>query len=364
MTRKTSNPARSPLSMPLDPPDTETSVLTEVVLPALVEPTGLLIRSRPLPMPGRGQVLVRMEATGVSFAEQLMRRNRYPGQPKFPFVPGYDMVGTVAAVGAGVDPSVLGTRVAAVTKTGGWASHQLIDASDLLPVDGSLDPVEVETLLLNGITAWQMLHRRAQIRDGQTILIHGANGGVGSVLVELAHYAGVRVIGTAAPRHHPALATAGVVPLDYHNADLAAAVRSVAPNGVDAIFDHLGIASARQSFRLLAPGGTLVCYGNATGLNDTDSVIFTITRLLARLQAYNLAPNGRRAGFYNFWAGRSTSPRAFRTRLRHDLNEVLALLADGVITPQIAGRFRLTDAAAALQLVESRTTRGKVILTP
>ncbi len=338
--------------------------LTEIVLPAVVAPTGLVNRTRPVPVPGRKQVLVRMLATGVSFAEQQMRRNRYPGQPKFPFVPGYDLVGTVEAVGADVDPAVAGTRVAAVTKTGGWASHRLVDVADLLPVDGALDPVAVEALLLNGITAWQLLHRRARVREGQTILVHGANGGVGSVLVELARHAGVRVIGTAAPRHHPALAAAGVLPLDYHDADLAAAVRAAAPDGVDAVFDHLGIASARQSFRLLAPGGTLVCYGNATGLEDTDNVIITITRLLARLQAYHLAPNGRRAGFYNFWAGRGTRPRAFRTRLRQDLTEVLALLADGVITPQIAARFRLTEAAAALQLAESRTTRGKVVLTP
>src|ERR1700712_920079 len=93
---------------------------TEIVLPGIVEPAGLQIRRREIAAPASGQALVRVEATGVSFAEQGMRRGRYPGQPTFPFVPGYDLVGVVAAVGAGTDPALVGTRVAALTKTGGW----------------------------------------------------------------------------------------------------------------------------------------------------------------------------------------------------------------------------------------------------
>src|SRR6187551_2771975 len=96
------------------------NMLTEIVLPGVVDPEGLQVARRPLPTPAAGQALVRMEATGVSFAEQQMRRGRYYDQPPYPFVPGYDLVGTVAAVGAGVDGGLTGRRVAAVTKTGGW----------------------------------------------------------------------------------------------------------------------------------------------------------------------------------------------------------------------------------------------------
>jgi NADPH:quinone reductase-like Zn-dependent oxidoreductase len=150
------------MSAPVAPPAT----LTEVVLPGVTEPDGLVVRQRPVPVPGKGQALVEMLATGVSFAENSMRRNRYPGQPKFPFVPGYDLVGTVAAVGPGADPALVGQRVAAVTKTGGWSTHILLDARDLVPVPGHLEPAEVETVLLNGITAEQMLHRKARVRRG------------------------------------------------------------------------------------------------------------------------------------------------------------------------------------------------------
>src|SRR5215471_2262955 len=173
-----------------------TEQLTEIVLPGVVAPDGLQVRTAEVPAPAAGQAVIRMEATGVSFAEQQMRRGRYYDQPPFPFVPGYDVVGTVAAVGDGADPALAGQRVAALTKVGGWASHVVVDAADAVPVPAGLDPAAAETVVLNGITAWQMLHRKARVRAGQTVLVHGANGGVGSVLVQLALAAGVRVIGT------------------------------------------------------------------------------------------------------------------------------------------------------------------------
>ncbi|GAB3873647.1 hypothetical protein GCM10029964_014260 [Kibdelosporangium lantanae] len=107
-----------------------------------------------------------MDATGVSFAEQQMRRGKYYDQPAFPFVPGYDIVGTVTTVGPDVDASMVGRRYAAVTKVGGWASHVLIDAADLVPVPDAVPAVAAETVLVNGITAWQMLHRIARVQTG------------------------------------------------------------------------------------------------------------------------------------------------------------------------------------------------------
>ena len=136
---------------------TSTPMLTEIVLPGLVGPESLSINQRPVPTPGEGQALVEMLATGVSFAEKGMRRNRYPGQPKFPFVLGYDLVGVVTDVGAKVDPALIGQRVAAVMKTGAWSTHCLVNARDLVPVPDGLDAGEAETLVVNGITAWQML---------------------------------------------------------------------------------------------------------------------------------------------------------------------------------------------------------------
>ncbi|MEV6197881.1 medium chain dehydrogenase/reductase family protein [Streptomyces sp. NPDC051920] len=338
--------------------------LVEVVLPGKVEPEGLEIRHGAVPVAGPGQVVVRMEATGVSFAEQQMRRGRYYDQPPFPFVPGYDLVGTVLATGPGVDPALAGTRVAALLKVGGWASHVCVEAADVVPVPDGIGAAEAETVVVNGITAWQMLHRKARIRAGGTVLVHGANGGVGSVLVQLARAVGAEVIGTASARHHDALREQGVVPVDYRAGDVAARVRELAPGGVDAVFDHVGGRSAVDSWRLLAPGGTLVSYGSASTMDDTGSKQWPVLKLLGRVWLWNALPNGRHAYFFNIWAGRALSRTRFRARLRADLTQVFGALQRGDVTARIAARLPLTEAAEALRLAESGTVAGKVVLNP
>src|SRR3954471_8199417 len=167
----------------------------EIELPGVGEPETLRLRTRELPPVQPGQALVRVEASGVSFAEQQMRRGEYYDQPAFPFVPGYDLVG--------VDES--GRRVAALTKVGGWADHVILDRADLVPVPDGLGPEAVETVIVNGVTAWRMLHRSAKVRRGQTIVVLGAAGGVGTVLVQLARHAGIAVIGTAGPKQQERL---------------------------------------------------------------------------------------------------------------------------------------------------------------
>ncbi|CAM5608278.1 NADP-dependent oxidoreductase OS=Streptomyces alboniger OX=132473 GN=CP975_06760 PE=4 SV=1 [Streptomyces alboniger] len=341
-----------------------TTELVEVVLPGRVEPEGLEFRRGAVPVPGAGQVVVAMEATGVSFAEQQMRRGRYYDQPPFPFVPGYDLVGTVLTAGPGVPPPLIGSRVAALTKTGGWASHVLLDAADVVEVPAGLAAATAETAVVNGVTAWQMLHRKARVRAGRTILVHGANGGVGSLLVQLALAAGAHVIGTASARHHEALRRLGVEPVDYRTEDVPRRVRELAPGGVDAVFDHVGGRGVVDSWRLLAPGGTLVSYGSAATRDDTGSKQWPVLRILGRVWLWNSLPNGRRAYFYNVWAGRAFGKDRFRARLRADLTRVLAALDRGEITASIAAELPLARVAEALRLAESGTVSGKVVLTP
>jgi NADPH2:quinone reductase len=337
----------------------------EIVLPGIVEPDGLIVRRREIPHAAAGQALIRVEASGVSFAEQGMRRGRYPGQPKFPFVPGYDLVGTITAVGSGVDDTLIGTRVAALTKTGGWATHVALQADHLVPVPAGVGPIEAETVVVNGLTAWGLLHRKARVRPGQTILVHGANGGVGTVLIQLARHAGVHVIGVASPRHHDALRALGVEPVDYADlAALVARVRELAPGGVDAVFDNIGGATLRRSWQLLAPKGTLVSYAISAAAQGTGALVPQFVALLARLAVWNALPNGRGASFYDVWSGRRLRPARFWARLHQDLSAVLGLMADGVLTAEIGAQFPLTEVSAAMRLAESHTVRGKVVLVP
>src|SRR4051812_27284907 len=212
---------------------------TRVVLPGIVEPSGLVITAGPVLEPGRGQLLVAVEATGISYAEQAMRKGRYFGQPAFPFTPGYDLVGRVLEAGPDSDPGLVGRRVATMTKTGAWAGHVVVAARDSVTVPDGVTSEDAETVVVNGVTAWQMLHRAAQVKPGQTILVFGANGGVGGILIQLAQRQGVRVIGAASSRHHAALRASGVIPLDYNDPNLPASVRAIAPAGVDAVFDNI-----------------------------------------------------------------------------------------------------------------------------
>ncbi|MEV0780687.1 medium chain dehydrogenase/reductase family protein [Streptomyces sp. NPDC050428] len=339
------------------------ALMTEVVLPGIVEPAGLQVRQRPVPVPGPEQVLLVMEASGVSFAEQQMRRGKYYDQPPYPFTPGYDVVGTVAAVGAGGDTALVGRRFAVLTKTGGWASHLLVPAAELVEVPAGVDAGQAETLVVNGITAMRMLHRIARVKSGQTVFVLGANGGVGSTLVQLARRAGARVIGTASLRHQETVRELGAIPIDYRTPDLTAEVRKIAPDGVDAVFDHIGGEGIVASFGLLAPGGTLVSYGTASTRDAQGSSKLPVLKLIARLQLWNALPNGKSAHFFNIWAGKRRAD-AFQARLDADLTEVLTLLADGAVKPQVAARLPLSQAAEAMTLAESGTVTGKVVLVP
>ncbi|MDT8915240.1 medium chain dehydrogenase/reductase family protein [Amycolatopsis sp. PS_44_ISF1] len=342
---------------------TSNAQLTRVVLPGQVDVDGFVVERGPVPSPGAGQVLVELEASGVSFAEQQMRRGRYYDQPPFPFVPGYDLVGTVLALGEGAEPSLLGQRVAALVKVGGWASHVVLDADKLIPVPDGISAVDAETVVINGITAWQLLHRSARVHAGQTILVHGANGGVGSTLVQLARVAGVKVIGTASVRHHESLAEQGVIPIDYRTEDVPARVRELAPDGVDAVFDHIGGRSVIDSWKLLGRGGSLVAYGSASTKDYTGSKQWPVLKLVLRLALWNAWPNGRRASFYNVWAGvRNTG--AFYGRLRDDLAEVFALMSSGEVTAKTAAVLPFERITEAMRLAESGTVAGKIVLTP
>jgi len=335
----------------------------EVVLPGRVAPEGLVVRRVPVQPPKPGNVVLEMEATGVSFAEQQMRRGKYYDQPAFPFVPGYDLVGTVRTVGGGVDSDLVGRRFAAITKIGSWASSVEVNALDLMPIADGFDPVQVEALTVNGITAWQMLHQVAAVGAGATIVVLGANGGVGSTLVQLARHAGIRVIGAASTRHHELVRHLGAEPVDYRSSAMYERIRELAPDGVDAVFDHVGGANLARSWGLVRRGGILVSYGTASTKNDAGSSQLPILALFGRLILWNLLPNGKRTHFYNLWAGRRRAER-FRADKNKALSSVVKLLASGDLTPNIAARFPLTEASEAMTLAESGTLAGKVILLP
>lgn len=330
----------------------------EIVLTGQGGPEKLRIDSTDSPMPGKGEVRVRVVASGVSFAEVQMLARRYPMQPKYPFVPGYDLVGEVTTVGQDVSGVAVGDRVAALTVTGAWRTHVVVRADRVVPVPPSLDAGVAAAATMNGVTALQMVHERAAVRAGQTVLVHGASGGVGTLLVQLAVAAGARVLGTASAAKHDAVSALGAEPIDYRTEDVAARVRELAPGGVDAVFDHLGGDSLRQSYALLADGGVLINYGSATTLRDDDHWVMPYLRTIRRFAGWGVArlfgrARGRRAMFYYVKAGPA---------FNRSLAEVYRLVADGKLTPPIEQRLPLERAAEGLELLLAGKVTGKIVL--
>jgi NADPH:quinone reductase-like Zn-dependent oxidoreductase len=333
-----------------------TAVATEIIMPHEGGPEVLEVLRREPPRPTVGEALVRVEATGVSFAEVQMLRGRYFNQPKFPFVPGYDLVGTVTEIGEGVDGELLDQRVAALTETGAWAEHVVLDAKKLSLVPEGIDPPEAVAVVTNGVTAWQMLYRAARVRAGQTVLVHGAAGGVGTLLVQLARLGGAQVIGTASAAKQEAVRALGAIAVDYRNEDVLARVREIAPAGVAAVFDHVGGSGLVDSWRMLGRGGTLVSYGVASALDDRGHRLRPFLPIVGRILLWNALPNGRRATFYYV--------KRWPKHFREDLKRVFALLAEGEIDARVARRLPLEKATEALALLASGKVSGKVVLMP
>src|SRR5215469_3638320 len=208
-----------------------------VVITGVGGPEVLKLVEEELPTPGPREVRVKVLAAGVAFADVLMRHKLYPAAPPFPFAPGYDIVGEIDAIGDGIGEFQLRQRVAALTMVGGYSQYTLVPAAHLVPVPGRVDPAEAVSLVLNYVTAYQMLHRIAALRAGQTVLIHSAAGGVGTSALQLGKIAGLNMFGTASQPKHDLVSALGAVPIDYRSENFVQRIRQLVPEGLDCVLD-------------------------------------------------------------------------------------------------------------------------------
>lgn len=307
----------------------------------------------PLRDPAPGEARVRVRACGVGATDITMRRGYYPFAPKIPFVPGYDVVGEVDAVGDGVTGVAAGDRVAALTVHGGYAEYLYRGAEELVKVPAGLDDAEVVALILNYATAYQMIHRVAAQRAGESALVTGANGGVGQALLELLRVHGVSAIGAAGARAHELVRALGATPIEGRAAPIDEGVRAIRPEGVDAAYDALGGRFVGQCIRATRKGGWVVGYGfsatdnSALGAARGFGALYVKARLL-----------GRRGAFYGITARYRKDPRPFL----EDLPKLFALLAEGKLRPRIAARLPLLDARRGNELQERGGVDGKIVL--
>jgi NADPH2:quinone reductase len=323
------------------------------------------------PQPGPGEVRVRVLAAGVSFTDALIRAGTYVGGPTPPFTPGYELVGVVEQLGPGCSRLRPGDRIGALTVWGADAERVCVPERYAVDVPEDLDPAEVVSLVFPYMTAYQMLHRTARVQRGETVLVHGAAGRVGTAALELAGLAGLRVFGTASAGDLAAVQRLGAVAIDYRKEDFVARVHELTDGGVDVVLDGIGGAVSLRSFCTLRvgdqvtgdPGGRLILMGN-----------------------YNTLVKGRKSwrGWLRWWPATvlvwlwgTLSPgrrvmgyRVQQLRLDHqdwfreDFRALLDLLRRGKIHPVVAERLPLSEVRRAHEMLESSAAKGKLILVP
>jgi NADPH:quinone reductase len=309
----------------------------------------LVVKELPLRAPGPGEVRIRVRASGAGATDLLMRTGWYLFRPKFPFTPGYEVVGDVEALGEGVTSLAVGQRVCALTVWGGQAEVMVRAARDFVVVPDGLDDAEVVALVLNYVTAWQMIHRVAQVAAGQSVLVSGASGGVGTAALELLREIPARVVAAASPAQHELVRALGAEPIDSRGAPLDVSVRALKPEGVDASFDGLGGRRTKEHVRATRKGGFVVGFG----LVAARSTLGTIAALKLRSLL-----GGRRSQFYGITQEYRRDPTAFR----EDLPKLFALLFARKIQPRIAAVLPLLDGRRAQELLERGGLGGKIVL--
>src|SRR5580698_2718661 len=215
----------------------------------------------PIVEPGPGELRVAVRASGVGATDLTMLAGDYMFAPKIPFVGGYEIAGVVEAIGAGVNGFHVGQRVAALTVHGGFAERLVRGAEHFVPIPDEVSDVQAAAVILNYVSAWQMIHRVAKIQSGQTALVTGAGGGVGTAILQLLKLAGVKTWGAASVSKHGLVARLGAVPIDYQGGPIDRLIRACEPSGVDVAFDAIGGTNIRKCVRAVRRGGTVVGYG-------------------------------------------------------------------------------------------------------
>ncbi len=313
-------------------------------------PEVLQIVENDLRAPADGEVRVKVLAASVSLPDVEARYGRSPFPVRTPFTPGYSMVGTVDAVGVGVTQAKAGDHVAALTAYGGYSEYVYLPEKKLIPVPPALDPAEVVPLILNTIVAYQTLHRSAKVKAGDTVLIIGASGGIGTAFLQLGRIAGLKMYGLASKSKHAVLAEYGATPIDYRDQDFVSVIRQMEPGGLDAVFDGMGGDYLMRGFSLLKRGGVWVGYANPFSLSS-------MLRLFGRVISLNLLPNGRTVKLYGTGASYLD-----RRPFLEDWAALFELLGEGKIKPVIAARFPILEAAKANELLESGQVIGNIVL--
>jgi NADPH2:quinone reductase len=324
-----------------------------IVITKFGGPEVLKIVESELHPPKAGELRIKNLATSACFTDTMVRKGIYPDvKKKPPFSPGYDVVGIIDAIGEGVTGFEIGQRVAALTVIGAYSEYIYLDSDECVPVPDALIPEEAVCLVLTYVTAYQMLRRMTNLNAGDTILIHGASGAVGTALIQLGNLYKLKMYGSASTKNQNFIKELGVIPIDYEKEDFVEKVMRMEPQGINAVFDAIAGDNFKRSFNCLQKGGTLVAYGmyNASiGKQSQLSGLFSFIGFFIR----GWLPNRKYAKLYIIARMKEKKLNWFK----EDLKMLFSLLEEKQIEPFIYKKFSLMNAKDAHVLLE-----GKVIL--
>src|SRR4051794_18184963 len=340
-----------------------------VVVPRYGGAEVITVVEEDIPTPKRGEVRLKVLAAGVSLPDVLAREGVHPETPRVPYTPGWDLVGIVDQIGEGVSGFEPGQTVAAMPISGCYAQYICLPQRKFIPVPAGLDPAEAVAVILNYITAHQMLHRSAKVKPGRRVLIHGASGGVGTALLQLGRLAGVEMYGTCSARAADVVKELGAIPIDYRNSDFVHEIHRLTGDGVDAVFDGIGGDNLWRSREALREGGRVVVYGfqaklhggrMASGAQGGRHPIRE-SAILGWYIIRNWFLPGRKSMVpYSIQWLMRLKPAWFR----HDLLTLFDFLQQKKIKPLIAQRLPLNQARHAHELLGSGGVIGKIVLIP
>jgi NADPH2:quinone reductase len=324
-------------------------------------PEGLEVVDAPLPTAGRGEVRVRVLASGLEYTDITIRRHIYvqTATRRPPFVMGYDVVGEIDQLGDGVTGFQLGDIVADLTVVGSNAAWRTLRARDLTRVPAGVDAAEAAALILSWTTAYQLLHRSARVQQGQRVLVQGAAGAVGQALLALGRLAGVELWGTARGAHAALIRELGATPIDYRHEDCT----RVLPGGFDVVFDGVGKDGYCRSLAALRPGGLLCAYGYTASVQAQRRLLDIVTwigRVYLWRRLLSWLPGGKRVRIYSINLMRARHPDWFL----EDLAQLFDLLATHTVRPRIAERISFEEVIEAHRRLEAGGLDGKLVLCP
>lgn len=321
-----------------------------VVVSRFGGPEVLEVREFPVPQPGQGHILIKVAYAGVNYAELMARRGEFHALPT-PFIPGYEVSGTIAALGAGVEGFRIGQPVAALTIQGGYAEYATAQAALTFPLDisgSSVDLKQAAAFPAVAPTAYDLLANTARMRQGESVLIHAASGGVGSAAGQIARALGAHLIlGTASSEEKASYARA----FGYHQVFLVegferAVLEATGGRGVDIALDARGEPTRSQNLTILAPFGRLVVYGNASNNPDKPMLPGDLWRSNKGVIGYSITSLSQ------------TAPHL----IAETVQQVLRLMATGALKIDVSAIFPLEQAAEAHSSIESRSHVGKLLL--